>query len=205
MDGRVGGGWASDLVGAGRVYVSPDIGRGRAQIRCPERLATPPGPTDLVGSENMHSDDACGGSVLFPSNGPAPLTSTPISPSSETENTLTHLGVMITELGKHIGDTVTARLLSDRDYTRSHTFTHDTDNRSNHQPQSATVDMSQLNVVLKSEVKDPPTFRGDGTDKCTVSEWAGLMETFLKKKKVAVADRADELLSKLLGRAKDVV
>lgn len=201
--GRVGGGGVSDPVRAGRVYVSPDIGRGRAQTSCPGQSATPPGPIDLAGTDNMHSDGACGGSILFPSDGPAPLTSTPISPSSETENTLRHLGVMITELGKHIGDTVTARLLSDRHYG-SQAFTHDTD-RGSPQSQSATVDMSQLNVVLKSEVKDPPTFRGDATDKCTVSEWADLMETFLRKKKVAVADKADELLSKLMGRAKDVV
>ena len=202
--GRVGGEWACDFTGMGRGFVYPNIGRGRAQISCPGQLATPPGPVDLAGTDNSHGDGACGSSIIFPCDGPAPLTSTPVGPPSETENTLRHLGVMITELGKHIGDTVTARLLSDRHYG-TQASSHDTDNRGSSQPQSATVDMSQLNVVLKSEVKDPPTFRGDTTDKCTVSEWVDLMETFLKKKKVAVADRADELLSKLMGRAKDVV
>ena len=111
------------------------------------------------------------------------LTFTPISSSSETENTLKHLGDLITELGKHIGDAVTARLMSDRD-VGTPAFAPDAYNCSGRQSQSTTVDMSQLNVVLKSEVKDPPMFRGDGTDKYTVSEWVDLMDTFLNKKKL---------------------
>lgn len=68
--------------------------------------------------------------------------------------------------------------MSDRDYVGTQAFTPDTYNGGSRQPQSTTIDMSQL----KSEVKDPPMFRGDGTDKSTVSEWVDLMDTFLKKK-----------------------
>ena len=200
----MGVGRATDFVGAGRAIFTPGISRGRAQPRYPGQLPVPPGPIDVLGADTTHMG-ACGGSELFSNSYPAPLTSTPISSSSETENTLKHLGVLITELGKHIGDTVTARLMSDRDYVGTQAFPPDTYNGGSRQPQSTTVDMSQLNVVLKSEVKDPPMFRGDGTDKYTVSEWVDLMDTFLKKKKVGVTDKADEILSKLMGRAKDVV
>ena len=46
--------------------------------------------------------------------------SSPIHPQpSETGATLKHLGVLITELGKQIGDSVTARLLSDKETMNS--------------------------------------------------------------------------------------
>ena len=197
---RLGIGRASDFESPGRAYATPGRGRGGAQPCFPGWLAATPDPVDLVDAGNMHNEGACGGSVLFPGNGPVPLTSTPVS-SSETETTMRHLGVLIAEIGKHIGDTVTAHLISDLNHVGPQA--HSTDN--GHQPQSTMVDMSQLNVVVKSEVKDPPTFRGDGTEKCTVGEWVDLMEIFLKKKKVVLADKADEILSKLMGRAKDVV
>ncbi|KAL2098393.1 hypothetical protein ACEWY4_007600 [Coilia grayii] len=68
-----------------------------------------------------------------------------------------------------------------------------------------TVDLSQLSLVLKSDIREPPIFRGDGTDKCSVHEWVDLMVVFLRKRNIPAADNSDEIMSRLMGRAKDVV
>lgn len=48
------------------------------------------------------NSDECGASLLVGQGAHAPCTSTPIHHQScETDNTLKHLGVLITELGKH--------------------------------------------------------------------------------------------------------
>lgn len=67
------------------------------------------------------------------------------------------------------------------------------------------IDATKLNIVLKSERKEPPFFRGDGTDKFTLCEWEGLMRGYLSKSGYTGRDLVDELLSRLMGRARDVV
>lgn len=99
------------------------------------------------------------------------------------------MGVLITELRK--------RLLSERDNT--------SDPCRNAACCSVTVAPSQLNMLLKSDCKEPPVFRGEPTDKCLVQEWIDLMSIFLKKKRVNISDQLEEILSKLMGRARDVV
>lgn len=44
-------------------------------------------------------------------------------------------------------------------------------------PSSPTPDLSQLNVVVKTDAKEPAADRGDGTDKYTVQEWIDVMDT----------------------------
>ncbi|MED6258315.1 hypothetical protein ATANTOWER_005706 [Ataeniobius toweri] len=57
----------------------------------------------------------CGADLFDGHNVQSPHTSSPIdSQPSETDATLKHLSVLITELGKHTGDSVTATLLSDK-------------------------------------------------------------------------------------------
>lgn len=64
---------------------------------------------------------------------------------------------------------------------------------------------SLLNVIVKSDVKEPVCFRGDGCDTCSVQEWEEMMMTFFKRRGVPVAEQADDVLSKLLGRAREIV
>lgn len=141
--------------------------------------------------------DEGGVSLLVGQDAQAPYTSTPIRPqSSETDATLKHLGVLIAELGKHIGDSVTARLLSDKESQSG-------DGRGA-QTCGTTVDLAQLTMALKSDAKEPPIFRGEATDRCSVHEWVDLMSMYLKKKNVDLADQSDEIMGKLMGRARDV-
>lgn len=105
----------------------------------------------------------CGASLLVGQDAQTPYTSSPIHPQpSETDTTLKHLSVLITELGKQIGASVTARLLSDKETMNSQSkegFACGT-----------TVDLTQLTMALKLNVKEPPIFRGEATDKCSVLE-----------------------------------
>lgn len=106
-----------------------------------------------------------------------------------------HMCVFFTELGRHTGDSVTARLLSDSQ-GRDGGCT---------QACGTSVDLAQLNKVLKSDSKEPPIFRGEGTDKCSIHEWVNLMSVYLKKKCVDIVDQSDEIMGKLMGAARDVV
>lgn len=71
--------------------------------------------------------------------------------------------------------------------------------------QSQLVDISQLNMVVRSDLKEPPCFRGDDTDKLTVDEWEEVMKNYVKKNNFKVVDQAEEILLRLRGRAKDIV
>lgn len=69
---------------------------------------------------------------------------------------------------------------------------------------AAANESAMLNVILRPDVKEPVSFNGDG-DSCSVQEWEMMMLTYLKKKGIPVAEQAEEVLSKLVGRAREVV
>ncbi|KAL2076458.1 hypothetical protein ACEWY4_027922 [Coilia grayii] len=62
-----------------------------------------------------------------------------------------------------------------------------------------------MGYVVKSDVKAPAFFRGDGSEKCTVQEWEELMMVYLRKKGFSVQEQSDEVMSRIMGRARDVV
>lgn len=66
-------------------------------------------------------------------------------------------------------------------------------------------DPSLLNVIVRQDVKEPVSFKGDGNDTCSVQEWEVMMLSYMKKKGIPVSEQADEVLSKLVGRAREVV
>lgn len=72
------------------------------------------------------------------------------------------------------------------------------------QPTVQTPDWSKINLVLKSDIKEPPYFRGDSTDQCTVTEWQEMMQAYLIKKSCSVPEQGREILDRLMGRAKDI-
>ena len=67
------------------------------------------------------------------------------------------------------------------------------------------IDASKLNLILKSERKEQPFFRGDSTDKYPLCEWEGYMRGYLDKSSYTGRKRGDELVSRLLGHASDVI
>lgn len=67
------------------------------------------------------------------------------------------------------------------------------------------LNLTGVKLVLQSDVKEPPVFQGDGSDKNTVCEWEELMEVYLRKRAIPVNEQHSEIMSKLMGKAKDIV
>ncbi|XP_016313611.1 uncharacterized protein LOC107666701 [Sinocyclocheilus anshuiensis] len=116
-----------------------------------------------------------------------------------------HLQVteLLEELGSQIGDSILDRLLADRSPSALGHQTAPETVKS--ELASTTLDLSRLNLIVRSDSMEPPIFRGDGTDKHTVHEWIELMEVYLQKCDHPKAEHANEILNHLLGRAKNIV
>lgn len=48
-------------------------------------------------------------------------------------------------------------------------------------------------------------FKGDGLDAYTVHEWESVVRSYLKKRAIPVAEQAEEVISRLVGKAREVV
>ncbi|KAM7401420.1 hypothetical protein PAMA_005561 [Pampus argenteus] len=140
-------------------------------------------------------------SVVDPPLAPT-ATSTPITQSGQKPTEVISIetfGDMIADLAKQIGDNISASL------------------RTMHQPsivqsqspmsQSPShTDLSQLKVVVQSDAKAPPFFRGDDADMFSVHEWEDMMRCYLNRVKCDThAEMFDLIMSRLTGKARDVV
>ncbi|CAI5660541.1 unnamed protein product [Oreochromis niloticus] len=67
------------------------------------------------------------------------------------------------------------------------------------------VDAAPVQFVSHRKLKDPPCFRGDGSDLISVREWEDLMRAFIKLGSLRSEEQAEEILVHLRGKAKDVV
>ncbi|KAL1277007.1 hypothetical protein QQF64_023680 [Cirrhinus molitorella] len=65
-------------------------------------------------------------------------------------------------------------------------------------------ELSKVGLIVKQDVNEP-YFRGDAEEKISVDEWVDTVKVYLKKHEVPLKDQADEVLTKLKGRAHDVV
>lgn len=127
------------------------------------------------------------------------------TPSGEND-TLHQLSDMIYQLGSQIGESIAAKLMSggalgdvDRSSATSHNQTT--------QPCGNVNTLSEnthINVIVKSD-REPVIFRGDNTDKYTVTEWVELMKSYIRKQNYDVSVQAEEIMGRLMGKARDVV
>lgn len=109
------------------------------------------------------------------------------------------LNNLITHIARQVGETIRDQLKGECDISGAQV------------PSSADQPSCNLNypnltgtkLVLQSDVKEPPTFRGDGSDRNTVREWEELMEVNLWK--CDLTEQYSEIMSKLAGKAKDIV
>lgn len=69
---------------------------------------------------------------------------------------------------------------------------------------SARQEVPEVNVHVKAD-REPMIFKGDCSDKYSVCDWIGLTKSQLNKQKCPVSDQADEILSRLMGKARDIV
>ncbi|KAL0147456.1 hypothetical protein M9458_057241 [Cirrhinus mrigala] len=70
---------------------------------------------------------------------------------------------------------------------------------------SSNADSSVLNRVLKSEIKEPVCFRGDRVEPYTIHEWEAIVLSYLRKIGTPIEEQADEVMSRLMGRAREAV
>uniref|UniRef100_A0A1A7ZVK1 CCHC-type domain-containing protein n=1 Tax=Nothobranchius furzeri TaxID=105023 RepID=A0A1A7ZVK1_NOTFU len=67
------------------------------------------------------------------------------------------------------------------------------------------LNLTGAKLVIQPDVKEPPLFRGDGSDKYTIHEWEDMMNAYFRKRDTPVHEQYPEIVSKLMGRAKDIV
>lgn len=67
------------------------------------------------------------------------------------------------------------------------------------------LNLTGVKLVMQSEAKEPPVYRGDGSDKLTVHEWEEMMDTYLRKRGIPISEQHQEILCRLMSKAKDVV
>lgn len=70
---------------------------------------------------------------------------------------------------------------------------------------SSVADLSKVNLTVSHQSYEPHPFRGDGTDRLSISEWEGSVRVYLARRGVELCEQAGEVLNKLQGRASDVV
>lgn len=129
-------------------------------------------------------------------------TSTP-SPTHDSSALVGQMSSIIQEIGHQLADSIMSRIQTPSPAAPSSTTSSSTVNAV-YQP-SQVADVSQVQIVTQRKVKEPPAFRGDGSDTITVHEWEDLMRTFIRKSNMRVEEQAEEILVHLRGKAKDIV
>lgn len=124
------------------------------------------------------------------------------TPPPVTDDSRVQITELLEELGSQIGDSILDRLLADRN---PHVVHKADPSAVKSELASTTLDLSKLNLVVRSDKRAPPIFRGDGTDKIAVQEWIELMEIYLEKCDCPKAEHSSEIQNYLLGRAKNIV
>lgn len=108
------------------------------------------------------------------------------------------LSLLITQLADKIGESITAKLQTDR-------TTHSVNSPTDSVVRTPDMSIPNVSLVMHSDVKEPPIFRGDSSDKFSVREWEKVMSLYLQKRAVPVQEQSQEILAKLMGKAGDVV
>lgn len=103
---------------------------------------------------------------------PAPVSSNPLVTDSA------ELSTLIADLANKIGQSIAAEL-------QSNVGARSQSSDSFHTVQNSTpseLNLSGVKLVMQSDIKEPPVFKGDGSDKCSVNEWIEMVELYLTKR-----------------------
>lgn len=128
---------------------------------------------------------------------------------------LSQLSDIISQIGSPIGDSIAARLAgngsversaqgqsSDPTYSSAHS--HNSAHSHEQATRTGTSGIPHIIVNVRPD-REPTIFRGDHSDKYTVTEWIELMKAYIRKQGFDASVQAEEIQSKLMGRARDVV
>lgn len=120
-------------------------------------------------------------------------------------NDLHQFSDMIFQLGSQIGESIASKLLSSGVIGTNESNDGTCQKQANACVNNTSVTESpRFNVFVKSE-KEPVVFRGDNTDKYTVTEWVEMMKSYLRRHDYDLPMQTEEVMGKLMGKARDVV
>ncbi|KAI2647196.1 Gag polyprotein [Labeo rohita] len=140
-------------------------------------------------------DSAIGASV-----GPT-ASSTPIThPDAERVISPEALGSIISDLAQKIGESISASLNLAH---QPSPVQHNPPSQSQHS--SECMDASKLKVIVQQDSAPPPFFRGDKSDSFTIHEWEDMMCSYLNRMRCKTQTDVSDLMSRLAGKARDVV
>nr|XP_021325598.1 uncharacterized protein LOC103909664 [Danio rerio] len=139
-------------------------------------------------------------SVSLPEVSPCPDLAQPAcsTPSDSNNNVTQQLIDLIGELGSQIGESIAGRLLASQNVANTTPTT-------TTQLGQPSLETSKVSFIVRSDIKEPPMFKGDESDKYTVNEWIDVMELYLQKSSCPEAEKASTIQSHLLGRAKNII
>lgn len=166
-------------------------------------FSTPVRVVDDLASPAFCSTRAVVGHAASPSHA-APSSGQGVTLSGFPDTTDPALNILITHIAQQVGQTI-------RDQLREECEVRDGGSA---QAQSSVgqlpsdntyLNLTGAKLVLQSDVREPPVFRGDGSDKIAVCEWEELMEVYFRKRAIPLKEQHAEIMCKLMGKAKDVV
>lgn len=168
------------------------FGRGRPIV---EPLQTP-----RRGANNISSPGFC--STRIPGNVPNVNVEND-SVLGATSVTDSNLNTLITQIAQQVGQTIRDQLRSEMGQSVNNTPAQSGVGQLSSEP--TYLNLSGAKFVLQPDVREPPVFRGDGLDKNTVTEWREMMAVYFNKRATPLNEQYSEIMSKLMGKAKDVV
>lgn len=143
--------------------------------------------------------------IVTPRNEPSAESKQPMcstaQESTESVNIVNQMSDIVQQIGQQLADSIVARLNTS---TTQMPISLDNTPDKCGPFHGRTFDLSQVTLVQQG-AKEPPVFRGDGSDAISVDEWEESMRNFTRKNGVPLEDQAEEILIHLRGRARDIV
>lgn len=116
------------------------------------------------------------------------------------------LNNLITHIAQQVGQTIMSAQQKGECEEKKNSGTHtQSTGASPSFTDTAPLNLTGVRLVMQSDVREPPTFRGDGSDKYSVHEWEEFMNTYLRKRGIPLEDHYQEIMTKLMGKARDIV
>ncbi len=187
-------------------FTPGSVGRGRGVLRFPIPFSINSPSADDNDSRPGNARRVCplreyDADMQSDVNHRVACTSTPKNDS--VPDMLGQMSSIVHQIGQQLAENIMSHFSShslDTDTpSKKHTDDYKTDNP------SGVANVSQNQVIQHRKVKEPPSFRGDGSDTVEIEEWEDLMRTFVKKSNMSADEHVEEILVHLRGKAKDVV
>uniref|UniRef100_A0AAV2KE24 CCHC-type domain-containing protein n=1 Tax=Knipowitschia caucasica TaxID=637954 RepID=A0AAV2KE24_KNICA len=121
----------------------------------------------------------------------------------ETVGGMNQMSDMMQQMGHMLADNIVSRLNSSSS-SGEPPRAPDSSPQANGSMNSRSLNLSNVTFIEKG-AKEPPVFRGDGSDVLAVDEWEDLMKVYLRKSNVPIECSMEEVLVYLKGKARNVV